>query len=1616
LSTPRYSSAADGGASRFLPPVLVTDRSSLDRVREALGNRVQIDHGDQLYAVCPVPEHDDRQPSLSLTWMDDRRKGGRVLVNCHRGCHGDDVVAAMGLGWEHLFDTPPARPADGTRTDRPQRRAAGALKPKSDTQAQPRTKRRGKVSARYAYRDLDGVLRYEVMRWDPKGFSCRQPADDRKWIYRAPAAGDRLLYRLPEVVAAIAAGRPVFLVDGEKDADALVAAGQVATTAPFGSPAANAEQVGKKWLPQYTETVRGADLVIVVDWDSVKKGLSGQRYALYLQQQLTGVANRVQLVRAATGKDAADHLAAGHGVDELVPVEAAELAAMVATVVPLGNPDSSPDHGDGGQDDEVDEDQAEAGSAADAVDLQAERAKRRGQVGDDERGGGGDEPPTKIRRVFIRDKFKTVDDGPNEGLYHVQFKGSESEMDRRQEWRELLPAVPKIVRRLRHDLGDGADVRVTHWDLEVNKAGETVQLAAVTEKEWKACSWIDELPWSLPADDTIQARSKLRKAILATSGPAPVETLYGRLGWWQIGDEWVYLHAGGAIGADGPTSKYRVKVSQKYEVFALPAPASDAKQLRQAVMASLAMMDTDVPDRLAAPMLCAAWRACLGYSRVTVVPTGLRASGKTGLAAVAQQHYAPGANFRSLPFGAGEDAATVASLEEHRFVVGDMLQVLDDLAPDKGTETLARRQNSLARTQAERRGKDRRTRELGMRAEHKPNGMLAITTEQWQSIESAETRIVGLEMTPGEIAPKETFGPLDRNDGPMLRAMLTATMVKHYAKKMPLTDWIGKVRDDLQDLLADPTAVDQARGIDDRRSEAFADLAVGMVAMTEMARELGALTEAEEQAWYSRIWDGLVEAKKVMVARSSVQTPKDQISDMLGSLLTRKKISLSMAGRDDEPDENPELFGWEKAQGGGHYGFDQGWRRVGEQVGWVDQEKGRLYLTPSAVTEWLGREARGAGITWPHTAQTLADVLDVEGVLQKEKSGRKTRTVRCAPGGTAKRVWDLSLAWLFPPDDDDHPAGTDGDSDDGPDGDILPSGPRVDPLVNGTSDDEPAAGKTASGQNSETATELADQRTQEPAMAAPADDEPADGRAIAANKPAGRAVVDQVDEHADTADFRPYDGPAVVCGTDGGWVATLYGKQQHWLWTDDLGTGGAGLAALLSWAATTLHLGHQSTRFRKARHAQGAVYVTPALRKQLQLPASLPATQSESKIARGLRDAMAAGGWEVGKAGLSAWTKVWRPGGRSMLLVVPEWLSERRGQTTFGEDDAATEPQQLARRLGLYAAITHHPYHWSAGVTGHNLILRTRPELAKTRPEDVPQPPKPALMPELEMAYGWRRSPTSDERSKAYAIAIDIHGQHLGAASSLELPTGPAEHVGPTTFDLTRDGNRHGYWYVDLARWTHARLPDPVAVALRNARDRLWVTTPTLRTWVELCDMDPPAVHDSYLWPCGEPKTLSLWQQVLRDARKSLLPGGQLADGDLIDEDDRQMLLRAVKDTYSATVGRFDAERFRDMKPLHRLYRPSWRHHIIAQSRWSLTRRLFKTAEIDDAYPLAIAVDAIVYASDDPTWIPSGFTKGTGLGQVETVGALPMDKAARLLKPNGPLGLMDAIKDAGIST
>jgi hypothetical protein len=272
-------------------------------------------------AYCPG--HQETKASLTVSTGED----GRILLHCFAGCSAESIVSALGLKMADLF---PDRP--------PPERAA-----------------RGRIVAIYDYTDESGKLLFQSVRYEPKDFKQRRPDPSRpgKWIWNLKGVR-RVLYGLPEVTAAIAAGPTIYIVAGEKDVSAMVQHGFAATCNPLGE-----KKDGSSWLPEYTETLRNAASVIVI----ADKDETGRAHARVIATALRPVVSNLKLVElpdrdAVKVKDAADFFAAGGSADELRVITEAAPEFVPALEPPAAIPDSAASEYIG-RDDEPESDERE---------------------------------------------------------------------------------------------------------------------------------------------------------------------------------------------------------------------------------------------------------------------------------------------------------------------------------------------------------------------------------------------------------------------------------------------------------------------------------------------------------------------------------------------------------------------------------------------------------------------------------------------------------------------------------------------------------------------------------------------------------------------------------------------------------------------------------------------------------------------------------------------------------------------------------------------------------------------------------------------------------------------------------------------------------------------------------------------------------------------------------------------------------------------------------------------------------------------------------------------------------------------------------------------------------
>lgn len=223
----------------------MTTSNKLDNVLRKLDDVKQ--NGSYYMACCPA--HDDKNPSLKVSI----NKNGWVDLKCFAGCTEGQILGALGIEKRDL--APEDKPT-------PKRKAAR------------------RIVASYDYTDEDGALLFQAVRYEPKDFRQRRPNGKGGWIYSLDDTR-RVLYRLPELLAADPS-RVVFLVEGEKDADALRGLGLVATCNPMGAG---------KWDDAYNQTLAGRRVVILPDNDE-----PGRRHRDKVAAALAGIVAELRVV------------------------------------------------------------------------------------------------------------------------------------------------------------------------------------------------------------------------------------------------------------------------------------------------------------------------------------------------------------------------------------------------------------------------------------------------------------------------------------------------------------------------------------------------------------------------------------------------------------------------------------------------------------------------------------------------------------------------------------------------------------------------------------------------------------------------------------------------------------------------------------------------------------------------------------------------------------------------------------------------------------------------------------------------------------------------------------------------------------------------------------------------------------------------------------------------------------------------------------------------------------------------------------------------------------------------------------------------------------------------
>ncbi len=293
-----------------------------------------------------------------------------------------------------------------------------------------------------------------------------------------------------------------------------------------------------------------------------------------------------------------------------------------------------------------------------------------------------------------------------------------------------------------------------------------------------------------------------------------------------------------------------------------------------------------------------------------------------------------------------------------------------------------------------------------------------------------------------------------------------------------------------------------------------------------------------------------------------------------------------------------------------------------------------------------------------------------------------------------------------------------------------------------------------------------------------------------------------------------------------------------------------------------------------------------------------------------------------------------------------------------------TDGATLLAGLLAYAQAVGAPYYRSPGRTGTDLLQELGKRGASSQREFPERLPAPARQAETVTELSWLRTLAPAEREKTYLHSYDKNAQWLSAAGVVELGLSGIEERRDPAGTLPFDKKLPGYWLARIA-----------------GAEEQWVCTPTVAWALERGQS--VAITEAHVWTAHS-RAMETWYERLRGARTALYddttPAGRLALG-------------ALKYTYALTISGFNSSWNKEKRSP--LYRPDWRHAILAQANANLSRALHKM-DVAGYTPVAVYKDAVYLLSDEPDPIkacPPSVTLGTGLGHFKVQdAAIPLDR------------------------
>lgn len=582
--------------------------------------------------------------------------------------------------------------------------------------------------------------------------------------------------------------------------------------------------------------------------------------------------------------------------------------------------------------------------------------------------------------------LKSQYESRSDGIYRFVQRGGTSGVT------QLTTFRAEIVANIRMD--DGVEVK-REFGLACELNGRPFKFT-IPVAQFQAMEWPAEYMGSQAIIGPSQ-REHARAAIQVLSEKPEERDEYTHTGWRFEGGRWMFLHAGGAVGADGALATVNVRLPGALSRFALQLPASSDDKI-EAVRSTLRLLGL-CPPAISFPVFAAVCRAVFGDSDFSLHLAGPTGAFKSELAALAQQFFGANMVRANLP---GSWSSTPNSIEVLAFHAKDSLVVVDDFAPQGNAGEAARYHGAadrVFRAAGNGSGRGRLTSTAQLREPKPPRALILSTGEDVPNGQSIRARLLILEIAKGDI------------DDARLSECQAAALSGQYVQALSAfiqslaNDFVEK-RAAFKQRATELRQMAQRIPAHARTPDIVANLQAACEFFLDFCEECGAIDGAAHRQLKHACWGALQAAAARQGEHQVATEPAQRFISLLQSCLFSGQAHLAPR-TGHVPDGSPADCGWRRNN-------QSEWMPLGTCVGWTDGDD--IFIEPAASYQVVQTAARESGQTLPTSPVTLRKRLREKGFLVSTEGSRGMLTVRRTIQGSKKEVLHLLKTTLFPPD------------------------------------------------------------------------------------------------------------------------------------------------------------------------------------------------------------------------------------------------------------------------------------------------------------------------------------------------------------------------------------------------------------------------------------------------------------------------------------------------------------------------------------------------------------------------------------------------------------------------